>query len=91
MAISSPYSGTMNTWADPYDGNRYYAEQERRYREEIARQQMMAMQQTQYNPYTDTYRGVSAQQMAEQPAKKVSKVEPSYLTNQKLLLLGEAS
>ena len=58
-----------------------------------------------YNPYTDTYGGVTRQQMEEayyqhmraqqaeamrsiQPQKPV---EPDYLTNQKLLLLGEAS
>lgn len=76
---------------DTYDGMRYYEQQERRYREERERQQMMAMQQTQYNPYTDTYRGVSAQQVAEQPAKKVGKAEPDYITNKNLLLLGATS
>lgn len=85
MAIISPLHN------DAYDGMRYYAEQERRYREEIARQQMMAMQST-YCINTDTYRGVSAQQMAEaKPASKVGKVEPDYITNKNLLLLGEAS
>lgn len=77
--------------SDLYDGQRYYAEQERRYREERERQRMMAMQ-GQYCINTDTYGGVTAQQMMEaQPAKKVGKVEPDYLSNQKLLLLGEAS
>lgn len=84
MAINPYYS-------DSYDGMRYYEQQERRYREEMERQRMMAMQQTQYNPYTDTYGGITAQQMAEQPAKKVSKVEPSYITNKNLLLLGATS
>lgn len=84
MAIS-PY------FNDTYDGMRYYQEQERRYREERERQQMMAMQQAHYNPYTDTYGGITAQQMAEQPAKKVSKAEPDYITNKNLLLLGATS
>lgn len=84
-------TNNTNGYFDSYDGQRYYEEQERRYRQEHERQQMMAMQNTMYNPYTDTYRGVSAQQMAEQPANKVGKAEPAFLTNQKLLLLGEAS
>ena len=59
-----------------------------------------------YNPYTDTYSGATRQQMEEmyyqhvraqqqaeamrsiQPLKPV---EPDYLRNEKLLLLGEAS
>lgn len=89
MAIIT--NNTNSYFNDTYDAQRYYEEQERRYREEIARQQMMAMQST-YCINTDTYRGVSAQQMAEaKPANKVGKAEPAFLTNQKLLLLGEAS
>ena len=84
MAINPYYN-------DTYDGMRYYQEQERRYREERERQHMMAMQ-GQYCINTDTYGGVTAQQMQEaKPVKKVGKVEPDYLSNQKLLLLGEAS
>ena len=84
-------TNNTNGYFDSYGGQRYYEEQERRYRQELERQQMMALQNTMYNPYTDTYRGASAQQMAEQPAKMVSKVEPSYVTNKNLLLLGATS
>lgn len=85
MAIISPFHN------DAYDGMRYYQEQERRYREEIARQQMMAMQ-SEYCINTDTYRAVPVQQMAEaKPASKVGKAAPDYITNKNLLLLGEAS
>ena len=81
MAINSYHN-------DLYDGQRYYAEQERRYREEMERQRNAAMQG--YNPYTDTYGGMTAQQMQEAPKPKKA-AQPDYLTNQKLLLLGEAS
>jgi len=106
MAISRAYLGGVGiansghtTIASNTSGNAWYTdsaqahyyEQERRYREEMERQRMMAMQNV-YDFNTDTYRGMSAQQMQEvQPAKKVGKVEPDYLSNQKLLLLGEAS
>lgn len=83
MAINSYHN-------DLYDGQRYYAEQERRYREEMERQRNAAMQNV-YDHNTQMYRGMSAQQQEAQPVKKVGKVEPDYLTNQKLLLLGEAS
>jgi hypothetical protein len=87
IGFTDPRSG----YNDAYDGMRYYEQQERRYREEMDRQRMMAMQET-YCINTDTYRGMTAQQMAEaKPAKKVVKAEPDYLTNQKLLLLGEAT
>ncbi len=80
MAIS-PY---MN---DPYAGQRYYEEQERRYRETIERQRYAAMQQqAQYNPYTDTYGGVTAQQIQEGQKPKPMPT-PEYLKNDKLLLL----
>ena len=84
---ANSYNGYFN---DTYDGMRYYEEQERRYREEMARRQMQEMQNA-YCINTDTYRGVSAQQMAEHPAKKVSKAEPDYITNKNLLLLGATS
>ncbi len=80
-------------WNDPYAGQRYYEEQERRYRETIERQRYAAMQQAQYNPYTDTYGGVTAQQIQEGKAEKpkAKKAEgfhtPEYLDNKKLLLL----
>lgn len=83
--------GNTTGYNDAYDGQRYYAEQERRYREEMERQRYAAMQNA-YCINTDTYGGMTAQQMQEtKPAKKVGKVEPDYLSNQKLLLLGEAS
>ena len=66
---------------DLYDGQRYYAEQERRYREEMERQRMM--QQMAYNPYTN------AAQAA--PAPPPPKEQPVYTMNKKLLLLGEAT
>lgn len=79
----SGYSGTM--FNDTYDGQRYYAEQERRYREEMSRQRMMA-QQSVYDINTDTYRGMSAQQMQE-ASKPIKASTPAYLDNNKLLLL----
>ena len=91
MAIGNSSFWTGHA-ADSYDGQRYYAEQERRYRQELERQQMMALQNTMYNPNTDMYRGVSAQQMEEaKPTKKVCKAEPEYVTNKNLLLLGATS
>ena len=79
MAIS-PY------FNDTYDGMRYYEQQDRRYREEMERQRNAAMQQA-YCINTDTYRGMAAQQMQEEP-KKVSKPENGFTSNKKLLLLG---
>lgn len=86
MAIGpgSFWTGHAN---DIYDGQRYYAEQERRYREEQERQRSyMLQQQMGYNANTDTYGGVSAQQMQE--AKPAKNTVPAYLTEKKLLLLG---
>ena len=71
---------------DPYAGQRYYEEQERRYRETIERQRYAAMQQAQYNPYNDTYGGVTAQQIQEGQKPKPMPT-PEYLKNDKLLLL----
>lgn len=92
MAIST---SAGNFWSaashsDIYDGQRYYAEQERRYREQMDRHRNDALQrQMGYNPYTDTYGGMSAQQMQEtkQPVKAQT---PDYTDNKNLLLLGEA-
>ena len=86
MAISSTYSGTMITRNDLYDGQRYYSEQERRYREEMERQRMM--QQMAYNPYTQSQQGMTDLQREKQAEKPKA---PAYLDNKKLLLLGEAS
>ena len=83
MAIISNSSG----WSD----RRYYEDQELRYSAEMERQRMNAvMQQQAYNPYTDPYGGLAAQQ--HQEAKKpVKAAQPDYLDNIKLLLLGEAT
>jgi len=94
MAISISTASNTNwvTSTDVYDGQRYYAEQERRYREEMERQRHAAMQQqAYYNPNTDTYMGgVTAQQIQEGVKPKPAPT-PEYMTNKKLLLLGEAS
>jgi len=89
MAVSTigstngPWNVSNTTISDIYDGNRYYAEQERRYREEMERErQRMYMAQNAYNPYTDTHSGMSAQQMQEEKTKA-----PVYTMNKKLLLL----
>jgi len=82
MAIS-PYQN------DIYDGQRYYAEQERRYREQMERErerQRMYQSMQNYNINTDTYGGMSAQQMEEAPKSKKA-AQPEYLNNNKLLLL----
>jgi len=75
-------------WNDPYASQRYYEEQERRYRETIERQRYAAMQQqAYYNPNTDTYMGgVTAQQIQEGQKPKPMPT-PEYLKNDKLLLL----
>lgn len=84
MSILTNTSGYFN---DTYDGQRYYAEQERRYREhmEFERGRMYGTIGP-YNANTDTYGGVSAQQMQEE--KPVKNPVPAYLTEKKLLLLG---
>ena len=90
MAIS--ISNTSNTgWvtsSDVYDGQRYYSEQERRYREDMERQRYAAMQNSAYNPYTQSQQGVTDLQREQQAQKPKA---PAYLDNKKLLLLGEAS
>jgi len=79
MAIS-PYHN------DLYDGQRYYAEQERRYREQMERDRQRMYMSQNYNINTDTYGGLSAQQMEEAPKSKKA-AQPEYLNNNKLLLL----
>jgi hypothetical protein len=79
----SGYSGLMHS--DIYDGQRYYSEQERRYREEMERQRNAAMQNV-YDHNTQMYRGMSAQQHQEEP-KSVKAAQPVYEMNKKLLLL----
>jgi len=56
-------------------------EQERRYREEMERERQR-MYNSAYNINTDTYGGMSAQQMQEEKPKA-----PVYTMNKKLLLL----
>ena len=73
MAISN--SGIFG--GDIYDGQRYYSEQERRYREEMERQRMM--QQMAYNPYTNAAQA--------NPVPPPPQEQPKYTTNKKLLLL----
>lgn len=85
MALTSPY------FNDVYDGQRYYAEQQRRHMEELRRQQYMAMQQQNYDPYRQMHPGgVTEQQIQEgkKPAP-IPKSEPAFLNNTKLLLLGK--
>lgn len=95
IGIGSSGHTTIATSSSGYYDPRYWDkqdahEQERRYREELERQRYAAMQA--YCINTDTYGGMTAQQMQEaKPVNKVGKVEPDYLSNQKLLLLGEAS
>ena len=84
MAISN--SGIFS--GDVYDGQRYYSEQERRYREEMERQRMMA-QQNAYNPYfqsTHVMTDIERQQQAVNP-----KTDDRFTTNKKLLLLENRS
>lgn len=81
-------TSTANGYFDSYGGQRYYEEQERRYREEMLRRQYMGMQQQMYNPSTDTYGGVTAEQIqqSKKPAPMPT-LEPDYISNKKLLLL----
>jgi hypothetical protein len=79
---------------DPYGGQRYYEEQERRYREAIDRQRYEAMRQQQaYDPYRQMQGQVTDQQIQEGKAEKptTKKAEgfppPEYLNNKNLLLL----
>lgn len=81
MAFSN--SGIFS--GDIYDGQRYYSEQERRYREEMDRQRMMA-QQNAYNPYTQSQQGVTDLQR-EQAAVPKAKADDRFTSNKKLLLL----
>lgn len=71
---------------DMYDGQRYYEQQERRYREEMERQRMMAMQNTAYNPYTQMQQGQTDLQREQQAVQK-AKADDSFTSNKKLLLL----
>lgn len=83
MAINS-----ANFWSgqttDIYDGQRYYSEQERRYREEMERQRNAAMQNTAYNPYFQSQQGVTDLDREQQAIKPK---QPVYTMNKKLLLL----
>lgn len=82
----SGYSGTMLN--DVYDGQRYYEQQERRYREEMDRQRMMAMQNTAYNPYTQMQNGQTDLQREQQAVQKAkTEADHRFTSNKKLLLL----
>jgi hypothetical protein len=90
MAIST-ISGSSNSWVtsntainDIYDGQRYYSEQEHRYRQQMERERQR-MYNSAYNINTDTYSGTSAQQMEEAPKPKKA-AQPEYLNNKLLLL-----
>lgn len=69
-----------------WDGQTAYEHEQRRRYEEMERQRYAAMQQHAYNPYTDTYGGVTAQQIQE-GQKPNPMPTPEYLKNDKLLLL----
>ena len=70
IGISTTSNTNWITSTDIYDGQRYYAEQERRYREEMERQRYAAMQQMAYDPNRQAYGGVTDQQRQEaKPAK----------------------
>ena len=74
-------------WNDPYVGQRYYEEQERRYREMAERQRYEAMrQQHAYDPYRQMQGQVTDQQIQEGQKPKAAPT-PEYLKNDKLLLL----
>ena len=87
MAISTSPGNfwSASSSADIYDGQRYYAEQEQRYRQEMERQRYAAAQNA-YDHNTQMYRGMAAQQMQE-ASKPVKAQTPAYLDNNKLLLL----
>jgi len=84
MAISPYYS-------DAYDGQRHYAEQERRYREEMERERNRmynSMQNTAiYNPYTQQSQQGMTDLQREQQAVQKPKADDRFTTNKKLLLL----
>jgi hypothetical protein len=90
MAVSTigstngPWSVSNSTVNDIYGGQRFYEEQERRYREEMERQRHAAMQNA-YCINTDTYVGISAQEI-RQESKPVKVKQPEYLNNKLLLL-----
>ena len=84
-------TSTANGYFDSYGGQRYYEEQERRYMEELRRQQHMAMQAQQYDPYRQIHPGgITDQQIQEgkKPAPMPT-LEPDYISNKKLLLLDK--
>lgn len=82
-------TSTANGYFDSYGGQRYYEEQERRYREEMLRQQHRAMQAQQYDPYRQIHPGgITDQQIQEGKAPKPTpQSEPDFMSNKKLLLL----
>jgi len=86
MAISSSNFWNGSSSSDYYDGQRYYAEQERRYREEMDRQRMAAMQQNAYNPYMQSQQGMTDLQREQQAVQK-PKADDRFTSNKKLLLL----
>jgi len=83
MALSSYYG-------DTYDGQRHYAEQERRYREEMERERNRmynSMQNTAvYNPYTQQSQQGMTDLAREQDPKPKKAAQPEYLNNKLLLL-----
>ena len=85
MAINSSSFWNGSSSSDHYDGQRYYAEQERRYREEMARQRNAAMQNTAYNPYMQTQQGMTDLAREQDPKPKKA-AQPEYLNNKLLLL-----
>lgn len=83
MALSNSSFWAGSAASDQYDGNRYYAEQERRYREEMDRQRYAAMQNMAYNPYAQMQQGQTDLEREQKPTKKPE----SFTTNKNLLLL----
>jgi len=94
MAINS----STNPWVvnnstsinDIYDGQRYYAERDHRYRQEMERERQRmynSMQNTAvYNPNAQSQQGVTDLQREQKAAQK-AKADDRFTSNKNLLLL----
>lgn len=89
MAISilSNNTNTAIGYADPRNWEQQSMHE--RYIEEVRRQQYMAMQQQNYDPYRQMHPGGITDQQIQESRKPASmpKSEPAFLNNTKLLLL----
>jgi hypothetical protein len=93
IGIGSSGHTTISSNTSGYYDPRYWDKTEyerRRYEEEMERQRHASMQQMAYDHNRQVYGGITDKQRQE-AQKPIKAAQPEYLTNQKLLLLGEAT